>query len=167
MNTTTPNKQIHREAKGGIKATGRYRFITYKAGTKEVLRVSPYTENLVMNGADTGIQIIAQHLAQDFTNQLFIDTASIGTGDTAPTIADTGLQTSVLSGITRTEFVALGAVVTLDFFITDAQLANGTYKEFGLFSGSNLFARSLIVPVFTKASGEDVTIEYIITLSTV
>lgn len=150
-----------------ISIKGSYRFITKRAGTEEVLRVTPFIKNMVMNGLNTGIQLIAQHIGQDFTNQLFIDEARIGTGETAPAVDQTDLVTPVLSGITKTGVSIVAGSVTLDFFITDAQLANGTYKEFGLFSNGQMFARSLITPNFTKASGEDVTIEYIITLSVI
>lgn len=160
-------KLIQRYAGGLIQVSGQYRFVVTKAGTNQVLRTSPWIKNKIMNGANTGVQLIAQHLNEELANQLFIDSASIGTGTTPPTIADTNLQTPVTTGIARATHTRSGAVVELDFFITNAMLPNATYTEFGLFSDGKLFARSLITPTFTKASGEDVTINYQITLSVI
>lgn len=160
-------KIIVRHSFGRLQIHGRYRFTVTKAGTKQFLYRTAWINNLVVNGADTGIQLIAQHLAADTTNPLAINTASIGTGSTAPSASDTDLETAVLEDISVATQVQAGSVVNTDFFITDAQLANGTYEEFGIFCTGKLFARSLIVPAFTKASGEDVTINYQITLSVI
>ena len=58
-----------------------------------------------------------------------------------------------------------GGSVTISFFLTTAELSNGTYTEFGIFSGTQLFARSIITPSYVKGTNEDTTVEYQIDLS--
>jgi hypothetical protein len=142
---------------------GRYRFITQDASGKEV--VSPWSKNLIMQGASNGTGLVARALISDPTFPLGITSGEIGTGSTAPTIGDTNLETPVLTGILIRSKVATATRVTLKLYITDAELANGTYREFALRSGTQLFARSLITPVFTKASGQNAMIEYQIDIS--
>lgn len=150
----------------GAKAMGRYRFITYRAGTKEILRTSPWIKNLVMKGSNTGVNLIAQRLIGATTYDIAIDSAEIGTGNTAPANSDTNLQTPVAVGIVRAnQLVASTNIATLFFFISDSDLPNGTYKEFGLRCGAQLFARSIISPDYTKASSEDTVVEYQITVA--
>lgn len=156
---------MNHQAKNKLGIRGKYQITTYKAGTKEVLRKSPWIENLVVANSTSGVGLITQHLAGNTANPLEIDKAAIGTGTTSPTVADTGLETAVLTGIERTGISATDTSVTVDFFITDGELANGTYSEFGIFADTRLFARSIISPAFTKASGEDVSINYQITFS--
>jgi len=149
----------------GMKIKGEYTLKVFKAGTKELLRETHHT-NLVVSTTNAGLDLITQHLAGLTTYPLNIDKAAIGTGTTAPTATDTGLETAVLTGIDRADVVNRDATsIEMDFFITDAELANGSYSEFGIFCGAQLFARSIIDPAFTKASGEDTLINYQITFS--
>lgn len=143
---------------------GRYRFITSDHATgKEA--VSPWINNLIMEGAINGTGLIMRQLANDTTYALPITSAAIGTGSTAPALSDTALVAPVLSGILVRSRVQTPTSLTLKFFVTDGELANGTYREFGLFCGARLFARSLISPVWTKATGQDAIIEYVITIT--
>lgn len=143
---------------------GRYRITTIDHITgKEA--VSPWIHNLIMEGALNGTGLIMRQLANDTAYPLPITSAAIGTSSTAPTLADTTLVAPVLSGIVVRTRVQTPTSLTLKFFVTDGELANGTYREFGLFCGSRLFARSLITPVFTKSTGQDVIIEYEITIT--
>lgn len=151
--------------KNGAGIRGKYTITTYKAGTKEVLR-EQVVENLIMASANNGIGLIAQHLAGITTYPLEIDNASIGTGTTDPSTDDTDLETPVLEDIELASISNTATSVTLNFFITDGELANGSYTEFGLFCGTQLFARSTIEPAFTKASGEDTAINYQINITT-
>lgn len=139
---------------------GRYRFTTYEAGTKNVIEVGPWIHNLVVEGTNNGIGLIAQRLAGFATYDIQITTAAIGTGNTAPADTDTALVTPVLTGIPRSlqSFTANSAHV--EFFIPNSDLANGVYKEFAVYCGTRLFARSLITPNFTKGSNVDTGIEY-------
>lgn len=127
-----------------------------------VLRRSPMIKNLVVFNQDHGVNLFLQHLAGDTTYPLELDNASIGTGTTPPDDADEDLETPVLEDIIRATLdLSINTLVT-EWFMTDGELANGTYTEFGLKCGTQLFCRSLITPSHTKASGEDTLIQYTI-----
>lgn len=143
-----------------MKITGKYKIKTYKQG--ELVRESSWIKNLIVANSDRGVSLIIERLSGATTYDLEITSASIGTGTNAPADSDTGLQTSVLANILVASLSKTTKRLTLNFFISDAELTNGTYTEFGLFCGTRLFARSLITPSYTKSSGEDTTIEYII-----
>lgn len=144
---------------------GRYRFITTDAITGEVKRTSDWISNKIVNGSGTGINIIANILANITTNPLPITKAKIGTGTTPPTDGDTDLQTSVYTITSVTDASVSGGLVTLSFFIPYSALPNGTYTEFGLFCVNQLFARSIISPSYVKGTNENTTIEYEIQLT--
>lgn len=137
---------------------GRYKITTLENG--KAVAESPWINNLVMAGISNGRGLIARALANDSTYPLAITSASIGTGSTAPAITDTNLVTSVLTGIVPRTIAYTATAVTLSFFIPDGSLANGTYREFALWCGTQLFARSLISPVYTKTTGQDAIITY-------
>jgi hypothetical protein len=124
--------------------------------------------NIVVINATRGLNILIRHLTDDTAIDLVVSSASIGTGNTAPSVNDTSLDVSVLSGIPVARATANTDNAVIEFFITDSELADGTYKEFGLFvnrSNEKLFARSLITPNHTKSAGEDTLVEYTITAS--
>lgn len=106
-----------------------------------------------------------RQLMGDATYGMEIDSAAIGTGTSAPTDADTGLGVSVLSGIVPSLQEISNDVGIVSFFIPDGDLADGTYTEFGVFIGGRLFARSLITPNYSKASGNDTSVDYTFDLS--
>jgi hypothetical protein len=143
-----------------ITAKGRYRFITYKKGTKEVLRVSPWINNLVTLANNHGLNLIARHLVGDDSFPLEITQAKIGTGTTPPTIADTDLETPVLSNIIVALSSFTGGVADFEFFMPDGELPDNEYTEFGIFCGDQMFARSIINPSYTKTTGEDTSCQY-------
>lgn len=153
------------QAQSGFKIGGRFRFITRDSQTGKVKRISDWHKNLVVNGTGTGINIIARLLGNDSTYPLPITKAKIGTGTTAPANGDTDLQTPTFTKNTVASQVISGGVVTISFFLTDAELANGTYTEFGIFCVNQLFARSIISPSYVKGTNEDTTVEYEITVS--
>lgn len=144
---------------------GKFRFISYKPHTKEIIRVSPWSKNLIVSSLDTGVGLLMRRLTGDKTYDLEIDSAEIGTGTNAPADGDTNLQTPVLTGIQRSNQSFTAEQTVLRFFIPDGDLANGSYTEFGLRCGTQLFARAIITPTFTKASAEDTVVEYIINSS--
>ena len=152
-------------AANSISVVGRYRFKTYRAGTRRLLRTSPWIKNAVTTASGYGLNIIARRLVGDLTYDILITQAKIGTGTTAPTTSDTDLETPVTSGILVANQGATGGVATLEFFIADSQLPDGEYEEFGIFAGNRLFARSLISPSYSKASNEDTACEYVITFA--
>lgn len=150
--------------KSGLK--GSYRIKKYKAGTKELLWESGINKNLVMASDGYGVNILMRQIGGNTTYPIGVDSAAIGTGTNAPTAADTGLQTPVISGIdlSLAEFTDVNQV-TLSFFISDGDLPNNTYTEFGIFMGSQIFARSLFSIPYSKSTGEDTTIEYTIEIN--
>ena len=152
-----------------LKTIGRFRITTYKAGTKEVIKQSDWIKNLVVlnaTGNGHGMNLLVKRLINNTTSDLIITQAKIGTGNTAPTDNDTDLQTAVLSGIIVASATETAPnVASIQFFMTDAELANGEYKEFGIFCGTQLFARALILPTYTKATGQDTSVEYEITVN--
>lgn len=155
----------------GSSITGKFKIITHKAGTKIVLRETEWSHNLVMNGTSTGKQLILQRLNGTNTYSLNITYADIGTGSTAVAITDTQLTTPTVRAAKSTGSLASN-VLTLQFFFSDAVLANGTYYEFGTFvdgtstiSTGQIFNHALFATPYTKASGEDTTIQLDITLT--
>ena len=149
--------------KGGLK--GEYTITVFKAGTKEVLRKIGPIKNLVVSSTGYGRNLIMRQLTGDVTYGIEITQGKIGSGTTAPTDNDTDLETAVLSNINVAEVSVANDVAIISFFIPSGDLANGTYNEFGMFIGSQLFARSIISPAFTKGSNEDTSIDYSLTLS--
>ena len=140
---------------------------TGEPGDGVVKRRSGTYKNLIMLADDVGLNLFIQHMNGDTTFPLNIDNASIGTGTTAPVSADTDLETPVLENIPR----AIGEVTAAntwysEWFITNDELPNGEYTEFGLKAGTQLFARSLIAsPTHTKEDNEDTLIVYTITVA--
>ena len=154
-----------------IKAQGRFRIITTKAGTRDVLRASEWYSNLIMLGANTGKTISLQRIASINTYSLNLTHADMGTGTNPPNASDSALQTAVARAAVATGSVA-GATAVLQFFFADAVLPNGTYTEFGSFvDGSagtgtgKIFNRALFGVPYAKGTGEDTTIELQITMN--
>lgn len=136
-----------------------------KMAARMPIEVGPWIDNLVVAGTNHGLGLITKQLIGITTYPLEITQAKIGTGTTAPTNSDTNLQTPTLAGILRSTQSATATVATMEFFISNTDLPNGTYTEFGLFCGDQLFARSIISPSYSKATNEDSGFEYVITLS--
>jgi len=159
-----------------LKVRGRYRFKKLRPiedealdaitplEDREVISVGPWIHNLVVAGDYRGLGLIAARMGGDTTHDIQITTASIGTGTTPPTDADTDLETEVLDDIPRASQEHDERSVMVGFFIPTADLPNGTYNEFAVWCGTRLFARSLMIPAFTKSTNEDVGIEYLFEL---
>lgn len=133
-----------------------------------LIKSSPVHENLIMLGAQTGLNLFIRRLAGLATVPLLITRAGFGTGDTAPVSGNTNLETPIVTNILR----AIGEVPANDIFYSewyasDNDLPNNTYREFGLFCDTQIFSRALISPVFEKESGQDTLVVYEITASNV
>ena len=147
--------------------TGEFKIITSKNGA--VIRETPFYKNMIMNGTDTGFNLIFDRLYGTNTYSLNITHLDIGTGDTAPTLSDTLLGNAITrAGIATKSLV--GNTITYRFFFADADLTDGDYKEVGLFidgtssvDTGQIFSHALFGSTYTKASGEDTTIEYKLT----
>ncbi len=135
---------------------GRYKITTLEKG--RVVHQTDWIKNLVMVGPLNGVGLITEHLFGNTTYPLEITSASIGTGSTAPAVTDTALVAQVLADIPVRTKSKTTTMLSFSFFIPNIDLPNGTYREFGLWSGTRLFARSLILPVYTKATGQDAII---------
>jgi len=154
------------ELKSQFKLKGKYRIKTFKAGTKELLRETDFIENLIVCNANNGTYIIMSRLMNVLTYDLVITQAKIGDGTTPPAITQTDLINTLVANIPVAQYSRSSVdEVVITFFISDADLPNDDYKEFGIFAGDQLFARSLITPTYTKASGEDSQIDYTLSVS--
>lgn len=145
---------------------GKLQFTTFEAGTEVILRKSKWHKNLVVSNTNHGLNLILQHLAGTTTYALEITSAKIGDDNTAATNNDTDLGNALVSDIviaTMTETTT--SQLTFEFFMTDSELAEDTYEEFGLFATNQLFARSIISPGYVKSIGEDTKVEYVINLN--
>ncbi len=156
-----------------MKISGKVRITKYQAGTDEIISRTPWMNNIVVNGASTGRNLIVQRLIGVNDYDLNIAWGEIGTSAGAVDNSDTGLGTPVarVAYSLRSVGVALNEA-QLQFFFTDAQLATGTYYEFGTFVGGNagtatgqLFNHILFTTPYSKAAGEDTTIEVDFTVS--
>lgn len=152
------------EQKEGIKISGIVTIKTYKAGTKELLRILRF-KNLVVSNTNRGRNLIAQRLGGTNTYTLNITHGEIGTGSTAPSVGNTGLVAAVARVATTLATVS-NNILTLQFFFSDVALPNGIYNEFGTFVDGaaglgigQLFNRALFGIAYTKNAGEDTTVE--------
>jgi len=121
-------------------------------------------DNLVVNSSGHGRNLVVRQLGGDTTYGIEIDAGAIGDDDTTPTDSDTDLANAVVSSISPSAKVVSNDTVTVQYFLTDASLPDGTYKEFGNFIGSQLFSRAVFSSNYSKSSGEDTRIDYQIKL---
>lgn len=131
---------------------------SFKDGTL-VRKLGPFPNKVVMSSG-YGRNIIARQIAGDTTYSLEIDSASLGDSNTAAADAQTDLLSPLVQDIPITDSRATNDLVTTDVFVADANLPDDTYEEFGLFCDGRLFARVVISPAYTKASGEDTLFTY-------
>jgi hypothetical protein len=124
--------------------------------------------NMVVDNTNNGFDLIMQRLYGDNTYSLNITYLEIGDGDTAPTLADTTLENSVARTAVATK-QRIGTTIVFRFFFADGDLANGTYNEVSLWVDGSatietgaMFTRALFGAPYTKATGENTTIEYIV-----
>ncbi len=152
---------------------GKVRITKYRAGTNEVVSQSDWMDNLIVNNDGRGKNLIAQRLVGVNTYSLNVTHGELGTSIGTPTAADTALGTPAAR--TTKALGSIGSTLNeaqLQFFWTDSQLANGTYYEFGTFvdglsgtSTGQMFNHILFSTPYTKATGEDTTVEVDFTIS--
>lgn len=155
-----------------VEMHGHMRLEVRDSKTGELKRVYEQ-DNKIMASAGYGVNIIMQHFGGNATYSLNLSKAKIGTGTTAPAAADTDLETPATfnvsgSAVDRGNVTINTSNVELEFFLSDADLPNGTYTEFGIFTEDlRIFTRVLInAPTgYTKASNEDATVKYTITIT--
>lgn len=137
---------------------GQYKITTTKNG--KVLRETDWIPNLIMKSDNYGLNLLIKGLIGNTTYGTAITKAKIGNNDTPPANNDTDLKNTIVDNIVVASQIDANNIATFEFFISDAELPNGTYKEFGIFIKNQIFARSIIFPNYTKAVGEDSTISY-------
>lgn len=121
--------------------------------------------NKVVSSSGYGRNLLARVLAGDTTYPVQIDSARMGDVNTAAADGDTNLGNVLATDIPITNTTVTNNVLTVDVFVADANLPDDTYEEFGLFCDGRLFARIIISPAYTKATGEDTLFTYTLTLS--
>lgn len=141
--------------------SGHFEIISLENG-REVWR-SPAMHNLIL---DAGLTLIAQQHA-GVANSLKITSLEIGGGSTAVTAGDTALDTLVLADVPPAKATPATGSTVLEFFIVDAELADGTYREVGLRAGATLYTRALFSTPYVKVAGRDTIIRYTLTYSAV
>ena len=139
---------------------GKIRITQLKNG-KEIDQ-SDWYDNLIV---DSGLELITKAIADG--TPIKVDSAEIGNSGTAVSASDTNLNSPILTGIIVESAVISGKQVTFSFFLTDNELADGVYREFGLRVGSTLFSHVLFKNPYTKATGVDTRIDYVVTSSAV
>jgi len=146
-----------------ITARGAVKITTYDSNTGEKKRETDWMKNLVPKNSNSGVNLLVDAITDG--KDIQIDEGKIGTDNTAPSDSDTDLGSVSVSGITVQSTSITTNTVTFSFFLTDSQLSNGTYEEFGLFESGNLFARSLFDSSYTKGTNEDTRIDHKITFN--
>lgn len=141
-----------------------YLTITRMRDGQPIEKLGPFP-NKVVSSSGHGRNIIARQLAGDTTYGIEIDSAAVGDSTTAAADGDTDLGNSLVISIDITKFTVTNNQLQVDVFVADGNLADDTYQEFGLFCGAQLFARIIIDPAYTKASGEDTLFTYTLTIS--
>ena len=133
------------------------------------------TDNLIMVAANVGTDLIIQNLGAFFLgapiSNLSINYLAIGTGSTTPANTDTQLTTEVArSTVVDAQDIGFDEL-QLQAFLTDSNLANGTYYEAGAFIGGTsslnsgiMFDHALFATPYVKVSGQDTTIQITISL---
>lgn len=163
------NQSNVKECSLGI--VGMVRIITYKAGTKDILRETESRPNLIMLGTNTGKSLILQRLGSTNTYTANINYGALGTSATTPAVTDTQLGSEQARAILSLASIASN-VLTLQFFFSDAALSNNTYQEFGTFvdgsasaNSGQIFNHILFGTSYVKVSGEDTTVQLTLTIT--
>lgn len=146
---------------------GKFRVITTDSITGEIKRTTPFYHNLIMDGADTGFNLILDRLNSDNTYTLNITHLDIGTNATAPSLSDT--LTGATARTAKATGTVSGSALTFRFFFASADLSNGTYRDVKLaidgtasVNTGRIFNRSLFGSAYVKGTNEDTTLEWII-----
>lgn len=141
---------------------GILEIVKFKNG-KEISREKHH--NLVMNSSGYGRNVILRHLKGDTTYSLYITEFCAGSSSQAPTITDTNLINLVMSGVPITQYTLSGSNLILNIFVTDGDMPDGTYREFGFKTDEGrLFSRVVVSEGYVKSTGEDTLFIYTINI---
>ncbi len=136
---------------------------TFKDGFLQ-RKIGPF-KNKVVSSLGYGRNLILRAMTGDTTYPIVITSASLGTSSTAAADGDTNLVAPTVTGIGITNMTVVNNVLTVDIFVADGSLANGTYAELGLFASGRLISRIVISPSYTKSTGEDSLFTYTLTMT--
>lgn len=125
---------------------------------------SPWMENQVLSGANKGISMLLDRLANITTYTGIITYGEIGDDATATNPSQAGL----LNALVRTDIAIQsrsGLTADFRFFFADATTPDDTYYEFGMIvdgtatiGTGQAFNRLVLGSPLVKAAGEDTTI---------
>jgi hypothetical protein len=131
----------------------------------ELLSVSDPIPNKVVSSEGYGRNLILRWMTGEATYPIVIETAALGDDGTAAVDGDTALGNETVADIPLTDSTVSGDELTIDVFVADANLPNGTYRELGFFADGRLMVRIVIDPDYTKVSGEDTLFTYTLALN--
>lgn len=147
------------ESSFGLK--GQVKWIKSKNGI--IVAESPWRDNVILTGANLGISLILDRLANITTYDGVISYADIGDDNTPATAADTGLGNALVRASVSAASRS-GLYSEFRFFYPDVTTPDDTYSEFGMVVGgtatvgSGQYFNHLIMSDLVKAAGEDHTI---------
>lgn len=119
--------------------------------------------NKIVMSSGYGRNLVVRALAGDQTYTLTIDSASLGTSNAARADGQTDLVAPTVTDIPITNKTAVDGTLSVDVFVGDANLPNGTYREFGLKCNGRLFASIALASDYVKATGDDTLFTYQLT----
>ena len=151
--------------KDEIRAQGRLIIRVFRAGTRELLRELGPFSNKFVSSSGYGRNLLLRHMAGDDALPIELTSVALGDGSTAAADGDTALGNELIDDIPLTNISVANNVLSLDAFVSDANLPDDTYAEFGVFATDRLMARVVIDPTYTKATGEDTLFSYELTFS--
>jgi hypothetical protein len=130
----------------------------------KLVSTSPRMPNKIVSSEGYGRNLILRWLSGDTVLPIIITAAALGDDDTAAADADTDLGNPLVEDIPITNMAVTNDVLTVDVFVSDANLPDDTYEEFGLYTDTRVLTRIIIDPAYTKVSGEDTLFTYELTL---
>lgn len=144
----------------GIKVTGHVEFIHYRDG-KEVARHEQ--NNLVVT---LGRTRLSKLIGGD--ESAHVTKFSTGTGTTAPSAADTAMQTGVnitsgqpYKSLDDTNYPAAGKV-RFEMSLGTAEANGNNLTEYGLFTSDDVLFARVVRPPFSKTSSDTLSIRWTI-----
>lgn len=144
---------------------GRVQIILHDALTGKIKEIQNYNNMFVTAGKNS----MAAALMGTIANTKGIITyCALGTGSTAPALANTALQTELFRKLVSVRSVSTNQALFETFFTTSE--ANGTLREAGLFgddasgtaNSGTLFCRTAINR--TKTTGDTLTLRWTVTI---
>lgn len=132
-------------------------------------KVESVSHNIVVDSSSRGIDLLRQWFISGVVGFTAYPVGpqwgDIGTGSTTPTTSDTALGTPIARAAISYGSNSAGTAA-LQFYFSDAQLSNSTYREFGCFVGGTsstssgqMVNHALFGSPYTKSSGNDTTVE--------